>query len=176
MKLIFGLGNPGSKYDKTRHNVGYLFLDYLAQKFDFPASKTEKKFKAEVSEGIINDEKVLLIKPLTFMNLSGESVQAVQNFYKVELEDILIVYDDKDMEFGKVRFREEGSSGGHNGIKSIISVLSDDFKRIKIGIANELLEAHMETSDFVLSHFKKEELEELPFVFEEAVDLLGEKL
>lgn len=176
MKLIFGLGNPGKKYEKTRHNVGFLFLNYFAQKFSFPVSKTEKKFKAEISEGNVNGEKILLVKPITFMNLSGEAVQAIQNFYKVEKQDIVIIYDDKDMEFGKVRFREEGSSGGHNGIKSIISVLSQDFKRIKIGVANDEMSKFKDTADFVLSNFKKEEMDELSFAFEEVIDLLNEKL
>ena len=176
MKLIFGLGNPGKKYEKTRHNVGFLFLDYFAQKFSFPVSKIESRFKAEISEGIFNGEKTLLIKPLTYMNLSGESVQKIQHFYKVEKEDILIVYDDKDMEFGKIRFREEGSSGGHNGIKSIISVLSQEFKRIKIGVANDEMSKFRDTADFVLGNFKKDEIDELPFVFEEVIDILNEKL
>ena len=176
MKLIFGLGNPGRKYEKTRHNVGWLFLDFLAQKFSFNESKTEKKLKAEVAEGSINGEKTLLIKPLTYMNLSGEAVQMVMNFYKLSKEDVMVIYDDKDMEFGKVRFRETGSSGGHNGIKSIISVLGQDFNRIKIGVANEDLEKFEETSDFVLSKFKKKELEELGVVFEEAAEILSEKL
>lgn len=176
MKLIFGLGNPGKKYEKTRHNVGFLFLDYLAEKFGFLVSKTESKFKAEISEGLFNGEKTLLIKPLTFMNLSGEAVQKIQNFYKVDKEDVVIVYDDKDMDFGKIRFREEGSSGGHNGIKSIISVLGKEFKRIKIGVANDDLPKYRDTADFVLGNFKKEEQGELGFVFEEALEILNGKL
>jgi len=176
MKLIFGLGNPGTKYEITRHNVGFLFLNYFAQKFDFPTSKTESKFKAEISEGNLNGEKVLLVRPLTYMNLSGESVQKIQSFYKVAKEDMIFVYDDKDMEFGKIRFREEGSSGGHNGVKSLISVLGKEFKRIKIGVANDDLPKYRDTADFVLAKFKKEELDELPFVFEDALEIINEKL
>lgn len=175
MKVIFGLGNPGNKYETTRHNVGFLFVDYLAHKFGFTPYKNESKFKALLSEGVLNGEKVLVVKPQTFMNLSGQTVQSILNFYKIPKENFIIVYDDKDMEFEKIRFRKTGSSGGHNGLKSIITTFGTEFKRIKIGVANDLIKK-FDTADFVLNNFKKEEMEKLPFVFEEVIEMLNAKL
>ncbi|MCD5382835.1 aminoacyl-tRNA hydrolase, partial [Candidatus Gracilibacteria bacterium] len=113
MKILVGLGNPGKKYENTRHNVGFSFLDFFAKKNNFGDFKDEKKFFGEISEGNIGGEKVILLKPQTFMNLSGKSVQAILNFYKIDFEDFFVIYDDKDLDFGKIRFREKGSSGGH---------------------------------------------------------------
>lgn len=175
MKIIFGLGNPGKKYETTRHNVGFLFVDYFVNKFNFSKYKNESKFNAVVSEGTYNGEKMLLVKPQTFMNLSWETVQSVRTFYKIDKENLMIIYDDKDMEFGQIRFRARGRSGGHNGIKSLLNILGVDFKRIKIGVANDDM-AKFDTSDFVLNNFKAEELEELPFIFDEAIETIDLKL
>lgn len=161
MKVFIGLGNPGREYENTRHNVGFMVLDAFLKQQGFPVFKKEKKFKAEVSEGSFYGEKILLVKPQTFMNLSGESLAAIKKFYKLEVEDFIVVYDDKDMEFGKIRVREEGSSGGHNGIKSIIQYLGSSFLRLKVGVANSSHPAFDDTSAFVLSRFLKEELEAL---------------
>jgi peptidyl-tRNA hydrolase, PTH1 family len=161
MKLIFGLGNPGTSYQSTRHNVGYLAVEELARVNLFPQFKLEAKFKAEISTANINGEKVILAKPTTFMNLSGESVSLLKSFYKLSVDDLLFIYDDKDMEFGKIRTRSTGSSGGHNGVKDLIRVLGPDFVRIKIGVGNNTHPAYKNASDFVLGKFSLEELTEL---------------
>ncbi|MBT4936836.1 aminoacyl-tRNA hydrolase [Candidatus Peregrinibacteria bacterium] len=172
MKVLVGLGNPGKEYEKTRHNIGFMALDAFLRQNDFPAFKKERKFKAEISEGIFKGEKVLLLKPQTFMNLSGESLSLIKSFYKLEVEDFVVIYDDKDMEFGKIRVRKEGSAGGHNGVKSIISYLGSSFLRIKVGLADKNHPAFNDTSAFVLSRFSDEELkvldeELIPGVLEE---------
>lgn len=150
MKLIVGLGNPGKSYEKTRHNVGFMVLDKLIQDLNL---KTQTKFKGEFTQTTLNGESVVLLKPHTFMNLSGESVRLVKDFYKIEDPDILVIYDDLDLPVGKLRLREKGSSGGHNGIKSIISHLHhQDFKRIRIGIDKDPL---IVTADYVLGKFSK---------------------
>jgi PTH1 family peptidyl-tRNA hydrolase len=156
MKIIVGLGNPGIKYALTRHNIGFWVIDELSRVWGIPVQK--EKWKAEVGEGIVEGEKVILIKPLTYMNLSGESVRPAVEWLKADLEDLCVVYDDLDLPPGKIRLRLKGSSGGHNGMKSIIQHLgTDEFKRIKIGIGRP--EGGMSVPDYVLSPFKKEEEE-----------------
>lgn len=163
MKVVVGLGNPGKEYEKTRHNVGFLALDELAKRNNFPAFQLESKFKAQISVSVLNGEKVLLVKPITFMNLSGEAIALLRQFYKFEVSDVLIVYDDKDMEFGKLRFRSEGSSGGHNGIKSLIACFgSETFDRLKIGVGDSAHPAYKrDASAFVLGNFSPEEMKKL---------------
>ena len=150
MKLVVGLGNPGRKYKTTKHNIGFMCLDYFAKenKLKF---KNEKRFNGEA----LKIGNLLLLKPHTFMNESGQSIRKAMNFYDISVEDILIIHDDVDLPFGKTRLREKGGSGGHNGIKSIISnIKSEDFKRLKIGIDKNPL---YETKDYVLSSLSKEE-------------------
>lgn len=133
MKVIVGLGNPGSRYETTRHNVGFMVLDMLAEKMNIDFSK--QSHFSFVAEGRILGEKVLLMKPQTYMNLSGRAVRDAVNFYKIDLAELLIIYDDMDLDLGRLRVRQGGSSGGHNGINSIISHLSSqNISRIKIGI------------------------------------------
>lgn len=134
VKLIVGLGNPGSKYHETKHNVGFMVLDKIVK--DLNISFTEDKiFKAEVASTFLYQEKVYFVKPTTFMNNSGQAVKALLTYYNLDIEDLLIIYDDLDMEVGKIRFRQKGSAGGHNGIKSIIAHIgSQEFDRVKIGI------------------------------------------
>ena len=133
-KLVVGLGNPGSKYHETRHNVGFMAIDLIAKKLGLTFSE-EKTFKAEVASTFLNGEKVYFVKPTTFMNLSGLAVRALLAYYNIPMEDFIVIYDDLDMEVGKLRFRQKGSAGGHNGIKSIIRHIgTQDFKRVKIGI------------------------------------------
>jgi PTH1 family peptidyl-tRNA hydrolase len=157
MKVIVGLGNPGRKYEKTRHNVGFWVVDQLAE--DLGISFNISKFNGLIGEGRIGDEKVILVKPLTYMNLSGECVGPLLHFYKIDpKEDLLVVYDDLDLPCGKIRLREKGSSGGHNGMKSLIAHLNtEQFKRIKIGI--ERPEPGRQVPDYVLSPFTKEQEE-----------------
>ena len=151
MKLVVGLGNPGSEYENTRHNIGYMFLNYITDEKKF---KLNKKFNAMEYETIIDNEKVLFIKPLTFMNSSGDAVVKYVNFYKLTLDDVLIIQDDLDMPLGKYKLLFNHGDGGHNGIKNIILNLgSREFLRLKIGISR----ADINTKDYVLGKFTKEE-------------------
>lgn len=133
MKLIVGLGNPGDKYQGTRHNVGFDVIDALARQEGLKL--TDQKFRADYTIWRVGDEKVLLVKPYTFMNLSGEAVLPLMSYYNISPDELVVVYDDLDLEPGKLRLRQSGSAGGHNGVKSIIEMLgTQDFKRVKIGI------------------------------------------
>ena len=150
MKLVVGLGNPGRKYKATKHNIGFMCLDYFAKENKLKFKK-ETRFNGEA----LKIGNLLLLKPHTFMNESGQSIRKAMNFYDIPIEDILIIHDDVDLPFGKTRLREKGGSGGHNGIKSIISnIKSEDFKRLKIGIDKNPL---YDTRDYVLSSLSKEE-------------------
>lgn len=179
MKLIVGLGNPGKDYVKTRHNIGFIIVDWIFNRFkdNFPPLKEERKFKAQISIGEINGEKIILAKPLTFMNLSGFSVKEISKFYKINPKDILIIQDDKDMELLKIRIKKEVSGdGGHNGIKSIIQELgTKELNRFKIGVGNELLE-RMPTDKFVLAQFTKEEFKKIEDIKEEIIDKVLETI
>jgi len=172
MKLIIGLGNPGKEYKNNRHNVGFIILDSICKKYkdNFPVFKEDKKLKSEISIGEINGEKIILAKPITFMNNSGISLTAIKSFYKIRLEDILIIQDDKDLEFSKIRIKDESSAGGHNGIKSIISAIgTNKIKRFKFGVANEKLD-FMETDKFVLEDFNTEEKKKINEMMEEILE------
>lgn len=154
MKLIVGLGNPGKQYELTRHNVGFLCLDNIKEKYNL-AFKMESSFNAMIAIAIINGEKCVFVKPQTYMNLSGEAVGKILKYYKISVEDMLVIYDDMDIPLGALRLREKGSAGGHNGIKSIIShVGTQEFKRIRVGISSH---ANIEAKDYVLGRFSKEE-------------------
>lgn len=158
MKLIVGLGNPGKEYVNTRHNVGFSFVDsYLSHKNI--AGKWIKKFDGEYLETSIGKEKVLFLKPLTFMNLSGNSVRKIMDYFKIEVDDILIVSDDLDLNVGNFKLKLNGSCGGHNGLRSIEKVLgTSNYKRLKIGISKNI---ESDTKDYVLGNFSKEEKETL---------------
>ena len=158
MKLIIWLWNPWDKYKSTRHNVWFMFLDYLKEKENFSDFKYESKFKADISSGFFLWEKTILVKPQTFMNLSWESVQKIANFYKLENQNFVVIYDDISMDFWKIRFRRKWSAWGHNGIKDIIRYFWDVFDRIKVWV---WLNDKYEVSDWVLSKFKEEELIDL---------------
>ncbi|MEK7523475.1 MAG: aminoacyl-tRNA hydrolase [Patescibacteria group bacterium] len=160
MKLIVGLGNPGKEYEKTRHNVGFQCVDLLQQHLGFPAFKVEKKFASQISEGSYQNHKVILAKPETFMNNSGEALQKLVNFYHIEPQDAWVIYDDVDLPLGSIRIRTEGSSGTHNGMKSIISLLGfQNFPRIRIGIESrgESSPQKQDLASFVLHAFSKKE-------------------
>lgn len=167
MYIIAGLGNPTKEYDKTRHNVGFLAIDALADKYHIDVS--EKKHKALCGRGAIEGQKVVLMKPQTFMNLSGESIRAAVDFYKVDPEDIIIIYDDISLEPGQLRIRLKGSAGGHNGIKNIIAHLgTQEFPRIKVGIGAK--PPRMDLADYVLSRFSRGEQKLMDDAFKEAAD------
>lgn len=134
VKMIVGLGNPGSKYNDTKHNIGFMAVDRIVKNLDVNFTE-DKNFKAEIGSDFINGEKIYFIKPTTFMNNSGIAVKALLTYYNISIKDMIIIYDDLDMEVGKIRFRQKGSAGGHNGIKSIIAHLgTQEFDRIKVGI------------------------------------------
>jgi len=155
MFVIAGLGNPGIKYANTRHNIGFITIDYLSQQLNISVNKI--KHKALVGEGRIGDEKVLLVKPQTYMNLSGESILDVVEYYKLPMDRLIVIYDDVDLNPGVLRIRPKGSSGSHNGMKSIIYLLNrDDFPRIRIGIGKQ--PEHMDLADYVTGKFTKDEI------------------
>lgn len=166
MKIIVGLGNPGNKYDKTRHNIGFMFLDFLANKYSI---KIDNKFKKSlIAELNVNDEKVILAKPQTYMNLSGDAVLELKNWYKVENKDIVVIYDDMDIQFGDTRYKEKGSGGTHNGMKNVVQVLSsNEIPRLKIGTGG-IKPENQDTISFVLSKFTKNEMEEISKIFSDA--------
>lgn len=155
MYIIAGLGNPGKNYENTRHNVGFNVIDFLADELNININNA--KHKALTGSGYIDGEKVLLMKPVTYMNLSGEAIIDAVNFYKIDpTTNLIVIYDDISLDVGKLRIRAKGSAGGHNGIKSIISHLgSDTFKRIKVGVGNK--PAGYDLADYVLGHFTKDE-------------------
>ncbi len=167
MYIIAGLGNPGGRYEHTRHNVGFEVIDILADRMGLCVD--EKKHKGLCGRGMLEGQRVILLKPQTFMNLSGESVRAVADFYKVEPENILVIYDDVSLEPGQLRIRGKGSAGGHNGIKNIIAHLgTQEFPRIKVGVGEK--PGSMDLADYVLSRFSKGEQEMMDQAFREAAE------
>ena len=172
MKLIVGLGNPDKQYEYTYHNVGFLAVDFLADRLDATFSKTE--CKAKVAEARIGGEKIIIAKPQTYMNLSGESVLAFKSKYKIDNKDIFVINDDIDLDFGKIRYRESGSAGTHNGLRNIVSLIGTDFKRLRIGIGRD--ERFANLADFVLSKIPSEKLIALDESLTQGIDLLMQKL
>lgn len=153
VKMIVGLGNPGSKYNDTKHNIGFMAIDRIVKNLDVNFTE-DKNFKAEIGSDFINGEKIYFIKPTTFMNNSGIAVKALLTYYNISIKDMIIIYDDLDMEVGKIRFRQKGSAGGHNGIKSIIAHLgTQEFDRIKVGIGRP--NGRMTVINHVLGKFDK---------------------
>lgn len=162
MYLIVGLGNPGMKYAATRHNIGFDMVTYLSDKYRIPLSTREGK--AVIGKGFIKRKKVMLAQPQTFMNLSGESVVRLKHYYKVPMENVIIIYDDINLTVGQVRIRAKGSAGGHNGVKSIIQQLgTQEFPRIKIGVGAKPEQGDL--AEHVLGRFAKEEDEKIRDVF-----------
>lgn len=174
MKIIVGLGNPGIKYKGTRHNVGYEVIDEFLK--IHPNFQKQKKFKSYIFHGNLYNEEIILVKPLTFVNLSGESVSSVVNFFKITLNNLLVVSDDLSIPIGKIRLRSSGSSGGHNGLQSIISHLKCDmFSRCRVGIMpKNFLSYKQNIADFVLSKFNQDEKEIINKAVKKAVDIITE--
>ena len=159
MKLIVGLGNPGKEYLNTRHNMGFYFLDLYTKSL---GANWKEKFQGMYIKTKINAEDVIFLKPLTYMNLSGECVKKYVDYFKISTDDILVIQDDLDMDFLKIKLKENGSSGGHNGIKNIIECLqTENFKRLKIGIGKN---KQYDTKDYVLSKFSKEEIKDIELI------------
>lgn len=172
MKLVVGLGNPGLNYENTRHNVGFRMIDKIINKYNIDLSK--KKFDGLYGEANINGEKIMFLKPQRYMNLSGTVIREFINYFKIDISDILIIYDDLDTEVGKIRLRYKGSSGGHNGLKDIEKNLNTkNYNRIKIGISNN---KSIDTKDYVLGKFSKEELEKILKIEETIVNVFEDYL
>lgn len=163
--MVVGLGNPGTKYDNTRHNIGFAALDYICEKSGVKLDKA--KFKALYGIWKYKDHKVVLLKPQTFMNLSGDAVGAAARFYKIKPENVIIIYDDVSMDVGKMRIRQKGSAGGHNGIKSIIGHIGDVFPRIKLGVGQKP-HPDYDLADWVLGKFTDGDKKQLSEKFEGA--------
>ncbi len=183
MKIIVGLGNPGKQYEGTRHNAGFIFVDMLSDSNELsPVDeslhfKKVDKFEAEIAESQIDGEKLILIKPQTYMNLSGNSVAMVMQYYKAEIADLIVVSDDIDLPVGTARIRHEGSSGGQKGLQNIIDVLrSDAFLRLRIGVRSELSSetdnAAFDASNFVLSKFSKREQDLVDQIIDQSINYL----
>ena len=168
MKMIVGLGNIGKEYDKTRHNTGFMVIDELAKKHDINNFKVQSD--ALIADFRVNGEKVLLVKPTTYMNDSGRAVRPLMDYYDVDLNDMIVAYDDMDMPVGKIRLRQKGSAGGHNGIKSIIAhVGTQSFNRVRIGIDHPTKESVV---DYVLGKFRKEQITDFEIGVQNAVAAL----
>ncbi|CEQ32170.1 peptidyl-tRNA hydrolase [[Clostridium] sordellii] len=165
MYVIVGLGNPGKQYEHTRHNVGFDVIDILAKEYGI--SVTKIKHKAFIGEGRVGSEKVILVKPQTYMNLSGETLIDIYNYYKVDSNNIVVIYDDIDLEVGKIRIRKKGSGGTHNGMRSILKCLgTNEFPRVRIGVSKP--RQGQDLADFVLSRFRKEEADDIQDGLEKA--------
>jgi PTH1 family peptidyl-tRNA hydrolase len=169
VKWIVGLGNPGSQYAATRHNIGFMAVDLMAEQLGITFN--QNKCKSLIGEGHASGQKVVLIKPMTYMNLSGEAVRSYMDFYKVKLEDMIVLYDDLDTEFGGIRLRYKGGPGGHNGIKSLIQHLgTQNFNRIRLGVSRPPV--GYDIADYVLSKFAKKDTDLLNTVLVQAADAL----
>lgn len=169
--IIVGLGNVGKKYDGTRHNIGFAAVDALAKSQEFDPWIDKKDLKCHITSQTIGSTRVMLCKPTTFMNLSGEAVQALAHFYKVPVDHIIAVHDELDIPFGQIRMRMGGSSAGHNGIKSLTQHLGEGYGRVRIGVQAE---TPMDAADFVLTSFSKEELTEMDPLIKESIAILTE--
>jgi len=172
--LFVGLGNPGKEYDVTRHNIGFMCLDEFASKnSEFGGWVDKKDLKCHLTTGQMGDTRVMLIKPTTFMNLSGEAVQAVQSFYKIQPDKIIVIHDELDVDFGQIRLRQGGSAAGHNGVKSIMQHQDADFGRIRVGIGPKT-PPQIDSADFVLQKFSAEQQSHFKELFIESNAILSE--
>lgn len=170
MYIIVGLGNPSKEYDNTRHNIGFAAIDALADKYNIAVN--EVKHKAMLGKGVIEGAKVILVKPLTYMNLSGEAVRAIVDYYKIDEEsELIVIYDDISLDVGQLRIRKKGSAGGHNGIKNIIlHTGGQKFPRVRVGVGEK--PADYDLADYVLGHFSKEENVEIEDRLKTACDAI----
>ncbi len=171
--LVIGLGNPGKEYKGTRHNIGFEVLDAFAEANSFPYWVNKKDLRCELAIANLGENRVVLCKPTTFMNNSGEAAQAVQHFYKIYNPDTLAVYDELAISFGQIRTRVGGSDAGHNGVKSLVSQIGEDFSRIRFGISSGVSE-RADSANFVLGKFTKEEQAKLPEIIKEASAMITE--
>lgn len=168
MRLLVGLGNPGTEYARTRHNIGFMAVDELVRRFSF--SQWKKAFKGQVCAGEIEGEKVILLKPETFMNLSGEAVQEAVHFYKLLPENVIVFHDELDLPIGKIKVKVGGSPAGHNGLKSIDSHIGQDYMRVRIGVDND---KQIQTADYVLGKPSAEDFQILEQEFQQIAENIG---
>jgi len=163
MRLVVGLGNPGKEHEKTRHNIGFMMIDKIKEIYNFPDFEFDKKFHAEISKNkLTGNSNLVLLKPQTFMNNSGQSVKSFMDFYKITPDNLIVIHDDIDIELGKYKTSFDSGSAGHNGVADIINKIdTQKFTRIRIGIANEKLRTQIDPSDFVLQKFSKDELDKI---------------
>lgn len=175
MKLIIGLGNPGKKYERTRHNFGFLLMDALASKYE-GEFKDKKSLETEIAEIVVDDKKIFLAKPQTFMNASGRSVRKLMKQFSVQANELLVVLDDADLEFGKIKYRESGSSAGHRGLESIMETLprGTSIARLRLGIGRPT-NKDLELEDYVLQKWSPEQAQGLEAIIEEVVKKIEEK-
>jgi PTH1 family peptidyl-tRNA hydrolase len=172
-RLVIGLGNPGKEYDLTRHNIGFAVLDDFAAKNEFPTWQESKKFKGFITEKTLGAHKVILLKPTTFMNESGTAVQAIMQFYHLQMNELIVVHDELSINFGQIRMRVDGQAAGNNGVKSIIQHIGSEFGRVRIGINNDIA-AKADTSNFVLGKFTKLEQTHIPALCTETCNVITE--
>lgn len=170
MKVLVGLGNPGKEYNNTRHNIGFACLDDFAKNNDFDRWQKNDRFKAEINDKFDGGQKLVLAKPQTFMNLSGESLQAIRHFYKCHVSDFIIIHDELDLSFGTIRVRQGGSDAGHNGLKSVNKELGQDYWHIRIGVGPT--PEHQDAADFVLGKFSAAEQKQIPKIITETNRIL----
>ncbi len=169
--LIVGLGNVGDRYAKTRHNIGFMVIEAMVTKFGASGWRTETKFKSDISEVTLGGKRVFFAKPQTMMNGSGQAIITLMNFYKITPSCIWVVSDDVDLEFGDIRLRAEGSSGGHQGLESVVGAIGTNFRRLRIGIGDN--RAHnLASEDYVMQSFSEVELKQIPDIIENAIDRL----
>lgn len=173
--LIIGLGNIGAEYTQTRHNVGFMALDAFSEANDFPAWVNKKDLKAEMTQATLGDTRVILAKPTTFMNNSGEAVQAITNFYKIAIQSIIVVHDELDIDFGQIRCRIGGGAAGNNGVKSLIQHGFSESGRVRVGIGPKL-HPEMDSADYVLQKFSAEQSERLKALTREVTAILTETI
>ncbi len=172
--LVIGLGNIGSEYTNTRHNLGFMVLDKYQTTHDFSGWTAKKDLKCEIATGQVGSTRVILVKPATFMNNSGEAAQKIQKFYQVYNGDTLVIHDELDIEYGTIRSRIGGSSAGHNGIKSLSELLGEDYGRIRVGIGPKTHEK-MDSADFVLQSFSEDQQKLLPKIINEVCNMIDER-
>jgi peptidyl-tRNA hydrolase, PTH1 family len=174
--LLVGLGNPGKKYESTRHNAGFMCIDEFVGKTDeMDKWMAKKDLKCLLSTGRIGQNRVLAVKPATYMNLSGEAVRAVMNFYKIHPDNVAVIHDELDIDFGQIRLRKGGSSAGHNGIKSVTEAIGEDYARVRIGVGPKT-PVKMKSEDFVLQDFSPEQQKQLPNLKREVLAIISEYL
>ena len=169
MKLIVGLGNPGQSYEDTRHNFGFKVIDQLAKEYNLSFSD-DKKLGAKIAKGQIDDQQVILLKPQTYMNLSGDPLNKCMQYYKVDKSSLLVLHDEVNLEFDEIRLKPKGGSGGHNGLKHIQAYIGDEYSRLRLGVGQP--KHHEDLADYVLKKFSNAELEKLNFTIDDSIQII----